>query len=195
MEAISSLKQLKKLNLRSVVLDSLDILLPLKELEELHIILGGTRNFDLLPKIGKISLLEICWIRELYETNLSPIAAMPYLQELWLRDLRHIKDFRWLKHAKKLEVLLLDSLKGLESLDGVQDLISLKALRMSATRTKDRNVEPILQCTKLQQIGIPLMWGRENILRVHEKHPHLHVRENMIKTEGAIQKLKLSRKK
>ena len=120
---------------------------------------------------------------------------MPYLQELWLRDLRHIKDFRWLKHAKKLEVLLLDSLKGLESLDGVQDLISLKALRMSATRTKDRNVEPILQCTKLQQIGIPLMWGRENILRVHEKHPHLHVRENMIKTEGAIQKLKLSRKK
>ena len=109
--AISKLQNLESLYLNSVSLDSLEILLPLKNLKELHINFGGIRNYDYLPKIGRVNTLELCWIKELPQKNLMSIAHMPFLEELILSRLPNITSIEWLKETQNLKKLTLEELK------------------------------------------------------------------------------------
>jgi len=179
METISTLKNLTDLSLSSVKLDSLELLLPLRKLQKLRIMLGGIRNFALLPKIGKINTLEIIFIRMLPEEALLPVAQMPYLTKLELRNLGYIKTFKWLKGANSLEEISIDTLFGLESLDGIEDLPKLKKFYVVATKMKDKRVDPLLQCKNIQELYLPPMWGKANILKIDSHFPHLQLKQHM----------------
>lgn len=179
MEIISTLKNLEELALSSVKIDSLALLLPLHKLQKLRIMLGGIRNFELLPKIGKINYLEIIYIRMLPEVALLPIAQMPYLTKLELRNLGYIKTFTWLNGADKLEELSIDTLFGLESLEGIDKLPQLKKFFVVATKMKDKSIDALLRCKNIQELGIPPMWGKTNILMIDSHFPHLKLKQHM----------------
>jgi Leucine-rich repeat (LRR) protein len=188
MDSISEISQLEILHLRSVNLDSLEVLLPLLKLKELHIILGGIRNFTLLPKIGRIDTLELCWITELLEDNLKPITNMPHLKKLTLDRLPHVKSIKWLKNAKKLNDLSLVELKGLESLKGVEEIDGLEKITLGTVR--DKNVNPILECKSLKELNIPYGWGKANIMKIHNKFPHLRLDKYIEDVEQRLKELK-----
>lgn len=176
MDKIAQLPNLQFLSLHGVTLDSLEIFIPLHKLIELHISLGGIRNFEHLPQIGKIEKLELTWIRELPEENLLPITKMNYLKSLELNRLPHIKSIKWLQNSKSLNELILDELKGLESIEGIENITNLEHLALWVAK-KNKSIDPILRCKKLKKLDIPYNWGKKNLLTIHKSIPHLKLDE------------------
>lgn len=193
MDKIAELPELQYLSLHGVTLDSLEIFLPLHKLTELHISLGGIRNYEHLPQIGKIEKLGLTWIRELPEENLLPIAKMKFLKSLEVNRLPHIKSIQWLQNSKSLNELILDELKGLESLKGIENIDNLQKITV-ATRAKNKTIEPILKCKNLKELWLPLIWGRDNLMKVHAKHPEFKLDEYINDYDRRMKELKSSSK-
>jgi hypothetical protein len=95
-ETIGQMTWLENLTFSMQTLKSLDFLVPLKNLKELHFKLGGTKNLTELPKIGKIEKLTFMWVRQLMIDNLLPINDMKYLKELSFDTQAHLTDLDWL---------------------------------------------------------------------------------------------------
>jgi len=96
-EIIGQMNWIEKLTFSMQSLKSLDFLIPLIILKELHFKLGGTRNLAALPDIGKIEKLSFLWVRQLVIENLLPINEMKYLKELSFDTQAHLTDLDWLK--------------------------------------------------------------------------------------------------
>ena len=125
-EVIGSLLLLEDLTLRSITLPDLSILRPLKRLNSLDIKLGGTKNLDLLPKIGRLRYLELWMIRGL--TDLRPIASVRTLQYLFLQALRNVKELPSLARLHSLRRLRLQTMKGLSDLRNAAKAPALQEL-------------------------------------------------------------------
>lgn len=65
MEIIGQMPWLENLTFSMQTLKSLNFLIPLSNLKELHFKLGGTKNLTELPNIGKIEKLTFMWVRQL----------------------------------------------------------------------------------------------------------------------------------
>jgi hypothetical protein len=105
---------LEDLTLRSITLPDLSVLRPLKRLHSLDLKLGGTRNLDLLPEIGRLRYLELWMVRGL--TDLRPIASVRTLQYLFLQALRNVTELPSLARLRSLRRLRLQTMKGLSDL-------------------------------------------------------------------------------
>jgi hypothetical protein len=81
-DVIGRLTNLRRLTLRGITLPDLGALRPLRNLKELELKLGGTRNLALLPEIGRLRQLDIYRVREL-----SDLGFLPRLTELQRLDL------------------------------------------------------------------------------------------------------------
>jgi internalin A len=125
-EVIGSLSHLEDLTLKSITLPDLSILRPLKGLHTLVIGLGGTKNLDLLPKIGRLRCLKLWMIRGL--TDLRPIASVRTLQYLFLRALRNVKELPSLARLHALRRLRLETMKGLSDLRNATKAPALEEL-------------------------------------------------------------------
>ena len=90
-KTVGELIRLEDLTLRSITIPNLSILTPLNQLKSLDIKLGGTKNLDLLPRIGKLQYIELWRIRGL--KDLSPVADVETLQFLFLQDLSQVTNF------------------------------------------------------------------------------------------------------
>jgi hypothetical protein len=105
-EIIRQMPWLENLTFSMQTLKSLDFLIPLSNLRELHFKLGGTKNLNELPNIGKIEKLSFMWVRQLMIENLLPITEMKYLQELSFDTQAHLTDLDWLKDKSiKTEII------------------------------------------------------------------------------------------
>lgn len=96
-EVIGQMPWLQNLTFSMQTLKSLNFLIPLSNLKELHFKLGGTKNLIDLPNIGKIEKLSFMWVRQLMIENLLPINEMKYLNELVFDTQAHLTDLDWLK--------------------------------------------------------------------------------------------------
>ena len=61
--------------------------------------LGGTKNLESLPDIGKIERLSFTSVNQLTIENLLPINQMKYLKELPFENQPLLTDLNWLKKA------------------------------------------------------------------------------------------------
>src|SRR5688572_2028331 len=105
-EIIGQMPWLENLTFSMQTLKSLDFLIPLRKLKELHFKLGGTKNLSDLPNIGKIEKLSFMWVRQLMIENLLPINEMKYLKELSFDTQTHLTDLDWLKDKSiKTEII------------------------------------------------------------------------------------------
>jgi hypothetical protein len=136
LDVIGSLPQLENLTLRSITLPDLSILRPLKRLRSLDIKLGGTRNLDLLPKIGRLRYLELWMIRGL--ADLTPIASVRTLQYLFLQALRNVESLPSFARLHRLRRLHLETMKGLTDLQpaakapALEELVALDMRHLEA---------------------------------------------------------------
>ncbi|TGK20339.1 hypothetical protein [Leptospira stimsonii] len=99
-EVIGSMKNLKRVSFTKVSLKNLDFLLPLKNLEELHFMLGSAPDCSRLPEIGKIKKLSFTLVPKLTIENLLPINRMKFLKELEFRMQPHLFHLDWLTNKK-----------------------------------------------------------------------------------------------
>ncbi len=105
-DVIGQMPWLQNLTFSMQTLKSLDFLILLSNLNELHFILGGTKNLIDLPKIGKIERLSFMRVRQLTIENLLPINEMKYLKELSFDTQAHLTDLDWLSNKSiKTEII------------------------------------------------------------------------------------------
>ena len=97
-QLIGQMKNLKKLTISKMTLKSLDFLKGLTNLNELHFMLGGTKNLDALPEIGKIEVLSFTWVRQLKIEHLIPINEIKSLKKLKFDRQPHLLDLDWLSN-------------------------------------------------------------------------------------------------
>ena len=95
---IQKMTWLTSLTFSMLTFKNLDFLTTLINLEELHFMLGGTKNFAALPDIGKIKKLSFMRVRQLAIENLLPINKMKYLEKLSFDTQPHLIDLNWLKN-------------------------------------------------------------------------------------------------
>lgn len=98
-ESIAEMTHLKKLDITGITLKDLIFLKTLTHLKELNFMLGGTKNLESLPDIGKIETLSFTSVNQLTTENLMPINDMKYLKELHFENQPHLTDLNWLKKA------------------------------------------------------------------------------------------------
>tara|TARA_R110002049_G_scaffold307706_1_gene508992 strand:+ start:101 stop:391 length:291 start_codon:yes stop_codon:yes gene_type:complete len=78
-----------------MTLKNLDFLTELTNLKELNFMLGGTKNLEALPKIGKIEKLSFTWVRQLTIEHLEVINKMKFLKEISFDRQAHLTDMSW----------------------------------------------------------------------------------------------------
>ncbi|WP_188785492.1 hypothetical protein [Nocardioides phosphati] len=106
-EVVGTLTNLASLTLRSISLPDLSLLKPLSELRALDLKLGGTRELSLLPEIGRIEYLELWMVKGL--ADISPVAAMPHMEFLFLQSLRQVTALPALSNATSLRRVWLET--------------------------------------------------------------------------------------
>lgn len=95
-DVVGQMPWLEKLTFSKQTLKSLDFMEPLKNLKELHFMLGGTKNLTALPTLGLIEKLSFMMVRQLMVADLLPINQMKYLKELVFDGQPHLTDLDWL---------------------------------------------------------------------------------------------------
>jgi hypothetical protein len=106
-QLIGRMKNLKKLTISKMTLKNLDFLNGLTNLNELHFMLGGTKNLGALPQIGKIEELSFTWVRQLKMEHLNPINDMKFLKKLKFDRQPHLLNLDWLNN-KEIETEIIN---------------------------------------------------------------------------------------
>ena len=109
--AIGRLTGLRRLTLRRITLPDLSPLLPLRNLRDLEITLGGTRDLALLPEIGRLRRLDLYRVRKL--SDLGFVSRLSELQWLGLQALGNVGALPSLAPLRRLRRVALETMKGI----------------------------------------------------------------------------------
>jgi len=113
-EVVGQLASLRRLSLRSITLPDLSALRFLRELEELELKLGGTRDLRLLPHIGRLRYFEAWLVRGL--ADLESLAAALSLRFIFLQALTQVAALPSFAPLADLRRVHLETMKGLRDL-------------------------------------------------------------------------------
>lgn len=125
-EAIGELEALEDLTLRSITLADLSALVPLRRLNSLDIKLGGTSDISLLPRVGRLTYVELWRIRGL--EDVSSLAEIPSLERFFLQTLKGVTALPSFAQATALRSVALDTMKGITDLAPIADAPNLGRL-------------------------------------------------------------------
>lgn len=128
LEVLGRLVDLTHLGLRGITLPDLELILPLRELRELSIQLGGTRDLRLLPRFARLERLDLMRITQL--DDLGMLDELTGLKSLTLDWLRNVTRLPSLAPLTRLEEVNLDTLKGLSSLEPIAAAPALRRLQV-----------------------------------------------------------------
>jgi hypothetical protein len=127
---IGGLSNLLTLGLSGITLPDLSMLMSLQKLRALQILLGGTRNLALLPRLAAIEDLFLMRITKLSDLNvLGDLVRLKKLNLDWMRNVTALPNFARLV---RLEEVRLDLMKGLTDLAPVAAAPSLRRLTVGA---------------------------------------------------------------
>lgn len=129
-EAIGELLSLEYLSFNSVKKTPVPFVNKLKKLKTLKFILGGRENIHEIEE-NEIENLEIVWVRGF--NDLSNISNFKKLKTLIVEDNIQLKSIHFDKELPYLEDLKILNCKTLNSLTGLENLPSLKQLRIYKT--------------------------------------------------------------
>lgn len=150
-EALSSLKRLQKVVLRSISTKDIDYLKYLENLWSVDVKLGGIRNFDALTTLPNLKYLELWQVRDL--DDLSFISKLPILQNLFLQSLKQVKALPDFTHNQSLRRIFMENLKGLQDLSSLRNASALgEFIYISAQNQLPENMLPALENPNLKKI-------------------------------------------
>jgi protein phosphatase 1 regulatory subunit 7 len=129
-EAVGELSSLKYLSFNSLKKTPVTFVNKLKKLKRLKFILGGRENLHEIEE-NEIEHLEIVWVRGF--NDLSNISNFKKLKTLLVEDNIQLQSLHFDKKLTCLEDLKILNCKTLNSLTGLENLTSLKQLRIYKT--------------------------------------------------------------
>lgn len=126
--AIGELEALEDLTLRSITLPDLSALVSLRRLASLDIKLGGTHDLSLLPRIGRLTYVELWRIRGV--EDVSALAEIETLEQFFLQTLKHVTALPSFARSPNLRTVALDTMRGITDLTPIADAPKLELLRL-----------------------------------------------------------------
>ncbi|NQX56790.1 hypothetical protein HQN86_24445 [Pedobacter panaciterrae] len=150
-EAISHLKKLERIVLRSISVPNLEVLSDLKELWSVDIKLGGIKNFNALKNLPNLKYLELWQIRGL--ADLSFISELNGLQNLFVQALPQVERVPELKNLTALRRIYLENLKGLKDLFSLRSAPALEEFTyVLAQNQEPENLIPVLENPNVKRV-------------------------------------------
>ena len=113
-ERLGELTGLTSLTMRSVTLTDLSPLTSLSSLKRLIVKLGGTRDLNLLPRVGRLEEVELWMIRGL--SDVDALAQIPTLRHFFLQSLRNVTQLPSFAASPALRRVVLQTMKGIADL-------------------------------------------------------------------------------
>lgn len=123
LDVVGSLRELRKLSLRSVSIPDLAFVQSLAELTELEIKLGAVDDVRMVSTLPKLRRFEAWRVRKF--TDVTPIVSLPSLESLHLQSLRGVLTLPSFATMRSLTRVHLESMKGITDLRTVADAPSL----------------------------------------------------------------------
>lgn len=160
-DAVSTLKNLEELILRSITLPDLEIIAALPKLWSLDIILGGTKNLAALSRLNSLKYLKLWMVKGL--SDLSIISEITSLQEIFLSSLKKVPTIPSLRKLRKLRRVTLQNMKGISDLSPLLEAKSLEDLIVSrASHLMAEAFLPLQKHPSLKAIGFGLGSNKKN---------------------------------
>lgn len=150
-EAVSYLKKLKKIVLRSISTNNIDYLKNLEHLWSVDIKLGGIKDLSGLTNLKSIKYLELWQVRDL--ADLSFISKLETLQNIFIQSLKQLTRLPDFSNNKKLRRIYLENLKGLNDLSTLKNAPSLKEfIYVLAENQEPENIIPALENPSIEKV-------------------------------------------
>jgi hypothetical protein len=150
-EAISNLKKLEKIVLRSISTNNVDFLINLEHLWSVDIKLGGIKDLSSLTTLPKLKYLELWQVRDL--ADLSFISKLGTLQNLFIQSLKQLTKLPDFSNNRKLRRIYLENLKGLNDLSTLKNAPSLKEfIYVLAENQEPENILPALENPHVEMV-------------------------------------------
>ena len=127
--AIAGSPAITRLGLSMITLPDLSPILPLGNLAELSLLLGGTRDISLLPRFAKLEKLMLMRITKM--SDLGVLADLRGLKALHLDWMRNVTSLPSLAPLARLSRVKLDTMKGLTDLSAVAAAPALEELSIT----------------------------------------------------------------
>jgi hypothetical protein len=129
LSAIAGAPAITRLGLSMITLLDLSAILPLGNLAELSLLLGGTRDIGLLPRFGKLEKLMLMRITKM--SDLGVLADLRGLKALHLDWMRNVTGLPSLAPLASLSRVKLDTMKGLTDLSAIAAAPALEELSIT----------------------------------------------------------------
>ncbi len=150
-EAISHLKKLEKIVLRSISTKNVDYLKNLEHLWSVDIKLGGIKDLSGLTSLKSIKYLELWQVRDL--ADLSFISKLDSLQNLFIQSLKQLTKLPDFTNNRKLSRIYLENLKGLNDLSTLKNAPCLKEfIYVLAQNQEPENIIPVLENPSVEKV-------------------------------------------
>lgn len=121
-----------------------------------------------LDEIARMPALETLSLQRVTATDLRPLAALPRLKRLVVRDATRIEDLDWVAGLAALEALGLENLKRVASLDPLSGLTGLRALGVEGsmwTPMRVATLRPLAALTGLESLFLTNLRVADRSLR------------------------------
>ncbi|MFA6087394.1 hypothetical protein [Mucilaginibacter sp.] len=150
-DAVNTLKKLKKITLRSISTPNLNFLSGLNQLWSVDVKLGGIRDFNALKSLQNLKYLELWQVREL--SDISFISDLIALQSLFIQSLPNVEELPGFNKLNKLKRITLDNLKGLKRLDVLRTASALtEFIYTMAQNQEPENLLPALENKSVKSV-------------------------------------------
>lgn len=160
-EVLGELTALEDVTLRSVSSPGLEYLTNQPRLWSVDIKLGGIRNLSALAAVPALKYLEVWQVRGL--ADLSVIAELVTLQNLFLQDLPRVVTLPNLEHCRSLRRVVLQNLKGLQDLSQLASAPALEEFELvQGGNFAPEDLEPVLQTPTVRRVGAYFGSDRKN---------------------------------
>jgi hypothetical protein len=151
-EVLTGLHELQDLTLRSITLDSLEMIRPLPKLRSLDLKLGGTRNLSAIAGMETLKYLELWKILGL--DNIEVISSLTGLESLFLQSLIRISTLPRLDNLTKLRKICLEDMKGLTDISALASAPVLEELRHISSRLPIEDYLSLLEHGTLKEAHV-----------------------------------------
>jgi hypothetical protein len=161
-EAVGELEALEDLTLRSITVPDLSALVPLPTLSSLDIKLGGTHDLGLLPRIGRLTYVELWRIRGV--DDVTALAQIDTLEHFFLQTLKGVTRLPSFAGCTALRSAALDTMKGITDLAPLADAPNLERLMLiQMCQLEPEALRPFVGHPRLQDGTWGLCSDRKNI--------------------------------
>jgi hypothetical protein len=154
LEAIETLTGLDDLSFLGFTFKSLDVVRPLKNLEQLWIGFGSVPDIGPIGELRKLKALEMLRVRKL--GDLSPLSAVTTLQYLALGDMKQVERMPDCSRLQSLRRVYLDTMNGITDLTGLTKAPKLEDLIVVGSKIEADVFDPIIACSRPKRVTVGL---------------------------------------